>query len=73
MSEISTKTCIGLHVKYPLFLSDFIDRFTFLYRCSKNTQILNFMKIHPMGAELLLANGWTDSLHSRADSKERRT
>jgi ubiquinone biosynthesis protein Coq4 len=26
----------------------------------KNTQISNFMKIHPMGAELFLAERWTD-------------
>jgi len=43
---------IGLHVKYPLFLSDFnetwiIDRF------SKNPQVPNFMKIRPARIKLL--------------------
>ena len=30
---------IGLHVKYPLFLSDFNETWIFLERFSKNTQI----------------------------------
>ena len=41
---------IGLHTKYPLFSTDF----------SKNTQMLIFMKIRPVGAELFHADGWTD-------------
>jgi len=40
---------IGLHVKYPLFLSDF-DRF------SKNIQKSNFMKIPAEVAELFHAD-----------------
>jgi hypothetical protein len=44
---------LGLHVKYPLLLSDFNETwFFFLDRFSKNTQISNFMKIRPAGAEL---------------------
>jgi hypothetical protein len=43
---------IELHVKYRLFVSDFKGNFDFLDRFSKNTQILNFMKIRPLGAEL---------------------
>jgi hypothetical protein len=46
---------IGLHVKYPLFLSDFID-INFLNRFSKNTHIAPSMKIHPVGAELYHAD-----------------
>jgi hypothetical protein len=42
---------IGLHVKYPLFLSDF-NELNFLNTFSKNIQISNFMKIRPVGAEL---------------------
>jgi len=37
-----------LHVKYPLFLSDFHENLNFLYRFSKNSSISNFMKIRPM-------------------------
>jgi len=37
---------IDFHVNYPLFLSDFLGAF------SKNIQILNFMKIRPVIAEL---------------------
>jgi len=32
----------------------------FFDRLSANTQISNFMKIHPMGAEFFHAGGWTD-------------
>jgi len=47
---------IGLHVKYPLFLSDFNE--TYISRqFSKNLQISNLMKIRPVGAELFHADG----------------
>ena len=45
---------IGLHVKYRLFLSDFLDLFL------QNTPISNFKKIRPVGAELFHADGRTD-------------
>ena len=53
------KMYIGLHIKYTLLFSDFnenliVDRF------SKNTQIPNFMKIRPVGAELFHADRRTD-------------
>jgi len=35
---------IGLHVKYPLFLSDFNKTWTSRHRFSKNTRVSNFMK-----------------------------
>jgi len=44
--------CIGLHVN--LFLSGFNETQIFLTDLRKKTQISNFMKIHPVGAE------WTD-------------
>jgi hypothetical protein len=42
---------IGLHVKYPLFLSDYNQTLILL---------TDLMKIHPLGAELFHADGWTD-------------
>ena len=35
---------------------------------SKNIGISNFMKIHPVGAELLHVDGWTDR-HDEANSR----
>jgi len=59
---------IGLHVKYPIFLSDFNKIYNFLSdRVSKNTQILNLMKICPVGAELIYAVGQTDERTDRHD------
>jgi hypothetical protein len=51
---------IGLHVKYPLFVTEFNEAWISLDRFSKNTQIQNFMKIRPVGAELFHADGRTD-------------
>ena len=48
------------HVKYPLLLSDFNETGIFLDRFSKNPQVPNFMKILPLGAKLLHADGQTD-------------
>jgi len=49
------KMYIGFHVKYKLFLSDFNDIWIFSTDYLKNTQIWNFMKIRPLGAELFHA------------------
>jgi len=51
---------IDLHVKYQLFLSHFNENLNILDRLSKNTEILNFMKIHPVGTELFHADGRAD-------------
>jgi len=63
-----TKMCIGLHVKYPLLLPDFNETLDFLEIFSKNNQISNFMKIHPVAAELFHADRQTDR-HDEANSR----
>jgi F0F1-type ATP synthase gamma subunit len=54
---------IHLHVKYPLFFSDFNQNF--LNQFSKNPQISNFMKIHPVAAELFDVDRQTDMMKLR--------
>ena len=51
---------VGLHVKSRLFFSDCNETWIFFDSCSKNTQILNFMKIRPLEAELFNADRRTD-------------
>jgi hypothetical protein len=51
---------IGLHVKYPLFLSDFNDTSVFSTDFLKKTQISNLIKIPPEGAELFCADGQSE-------------
>jgi hypothetical protein len=50
---------IGLHVKYPLFLSSFNDTWIFSKEFSKNPQVSSLIKIRPVGAEMFLADGQT--------------
>jgi hypothetical protein len=45
------KMYICLRIKYPLFMSDFKESLTFLNGFSKNTEISNFIKVRPVGAE----------------------
>ena len=59
-SEVVSCKNIGLHVKYPLFLSDFNQNLNFIDRFSKNNQISNFINFRPVGAELFHADGRTD-------------
>ena len=59
---------IGLHVKYPLFVSDFERNLDFLENFRKNTQIQIFMKIRRVGAELFEPGGRTDR-HDEANSR----
>jgi hypothetical protein len=47
-------------VKYPLFLSVFNITMNSMDKFSKNPQIPNFMKIHPVGKELLHWDRRTD-------------
>ena len=51
---------VGLHVKYPLFLSDFNDACIFLGRFSKNTPIPNCRTMRSVEAKLFHADGQTD-------------
>ena len=51
--------CIGLHTKYLIFLSDF-NELEFSSQIFKYTQIPNFIKIHPVGAELFHTDGRMD-------------
>jgi len=54
------KMCIGIHVKYPLFLSEFDETRIASTDFRKNPQIQNFMTIRPVGAELFHVDGRTD-------------
>ena len=56
--------CIGLQVKYLLFLSDFNDTWIFWTVFRKNPQIPNFMKIRPVGADL-----FHEDRHDEANSR----
>jgi hypothetical protein len=49
-----------LHVKYPLFLSNFNETRIFSTDFSRNTQISNFIKIRGVEAELFYAEEETD-------------
>jgi len=62
------KTFIDVRIKYPLFSSDAHGTWIFLDRFSKDTQISNFVKIRPVGAELFHADGQTDR-HDKASSR----
>jgi len=53
------KMCIGLHVKYPLFLLNFNELRTFWTDFRKK---INFQKIGPLGAELFHSDGRTDMM-----------
>ena len=52
--------CVELYVKCPLVLSHFKQTWGFPDRFLKNTQISNFVKIRPVGAEMFRVEGWTD-------------
>jgi hypothetical protein len=69
LSKKNSAWQIGLYVKYRLFLSDFSKtKYTYI----KKTQMSNFMKIRPVGAELFhldrRTNGRTDRQSDEANS-----
>jgi hypothetical protein len=55
-----------LHVKYPLFLSDFNETLIFSTDFRKKAQILSFMEIRPVGAELFHAETDRDMMKPTA-------
>jgi hypothetical protein len=63
LRRIGRDIIINVHrssCKVPLFLSGFNETGLFSADFRKNTQISNFMKIRPVGAELFQADGQTD-------------
>jgi hypothetical protein len=64
-----SKMYIGLHAKFRLLLADFNETgiFTTDFR-KKNNQISNFMKLHPVAAELFHTDRRTDR-HDEANSR----
>jgi len=57
--EILSQMCPGLYAKHLLLLPDFDENFDFLDRLTTNMQILNFVKIRPVGGEVFQADGKT--------------
>jgi hypothetical protein len=62
-ARFDKKKYICLHVKYPSFLSDVNGTWILRDRVSKNTQISNFTKIGPVGAELFYTDRRTDMMN----------
>ena len=64
---------IGLHMIYHLFFSDFNENWIFFESFSKNPQISNVMKIHPVEAELFHADRRTDMTKQFCERAQRPT
>ena len=58
LSEIWSKTCISLHVKYPLFLSDINE--TWIFSTDFRKVLISLHEIPSVGAELFNVDGRTD-------------
>ena len=50
----------GVHVKYPLLLSNLNETLFYSTDFPKMLKYTNFMKICPLGAELFHVDGWMD-------------
>jgi hypothetical protein len=59
---------IVFHIKCAFILSDFSETYISSTEFPKIPQISNFMKIHPVGAELFYADGQVDR-HDEANSR----
>jgi hypothetical protein len=60
---------MGIHVKYPLRYScQILIKLEFSPHIFGNSQISNFMKIRPVGAELFHEGGRTE-IHGEANSR----
>ena len=53
---------IGVHEDTPSFWSDFNEKFNFLDKLSKNTQISNLIKMVPVGADCFMRTDMTKSV-----------
>jgi hypothetical protein len=65
VSSIWSKTYTGLHVVYPLILSDFNENWIFSTDFRKILKISTFMKIRPVGTELYHVDRRTDMTELR--------
>ena len=66
-SDILSHMCIGLNVKYLLFLSHINADRIFSKYFRKHTEISNFIKICSVGTELFHADGQTER-HDEANT-----
>lgn len=55
-----SRTYLGLHVKYPLFVWDCNETSIFATDLLKILKVSNFMRIRPVGAEFFHSDGRTD-------------
>jgi hypothetical protein len=69
LTRYDKKTCIGLHIMFPLFLSDFNETLIFSIEFLINPQISNIIKICPVGAEFIIRAGGQTNRHNEANSR----